>query len=524
MSKYQHILSAFIIVFSTGILIGCSEPATTDSHDATPEATATAHSHETPGEDCFICNPAKRDSKRLWCKEHGRYEDRCFLCHPEIEDTTRLYCKEHFLYEDECFLCHPEILNNDEPDAAEPEARLIDGLTTVAELSDLPSALYCNEHDVLEEDCGICHPELLSTKEVGEGLKVRFASPESATKAGVETGLPGQENVIFGDAVLGELTFNANRLAVVTPFADGVIREVFVDVGESVKQGQLLAEVNSPTVADAKSDFVKALAEVERARLAFHREERLLKEEISSRMDYERAQAEFAVGESEVARAKQQLFNLGLTDVELASIEKTRSTSSILSLRAPFDGSIIERNAVFGTAVNAGSLVFRIADLETMWLEMSVPESEAMLLENGAKVRATFAAFPNENFDGELVWIASHIDESSRTVNARALMPNAGNRLKSGLFGNAVITKSVLSTCLTVPSDAVQTIDGQTIVFAKLENDLYEAKVVDVGPASGDQVSITRGLYSDDVIALSESYILKSELLKGKLGAGCVHD
>ena len=103
-------------------------------------------------------------------------------------------------------------------------------------------------------------------------------------------------------------------------------------------------------------------------------------------------------------------------------------------------------------------------------------------------------------------------------------MPNAGNRLKSGLFGNAIITQSVLTTCLTVPSDAVQTIDGQTIVFAKLEDDLYEAKVVEIGPASGDHISITAGLYPDDEIALSESYILKSELLKGKLGAGCVHE
>lgn len=513
------------MLLSTVAIIGCSESGTTDSHDAAPDSTAAAHNHDTPGETCFICDASKRDPQRLWCNEDGRYEDRCFVCHPEIEDKTRLYCKEHFLYEDECFLCHPELLEAGEPTAGEPQAsRVFDDLITIAELSDLPSPLYCNEHDLREDECGICHPELLATKEVGDGLKVRFASPESAAKAGVKTGLPGQGNVIFGEAVLGELTFNANKLAVVTPFANGVIREVFVDVGQSVKKGQLLAEVNSPTVADAKSDLVKSLAEAERARLAFKREESLLKGEISSRKDYERAQADYTVGASEVDRARQQLLNLGLTEEELASVEKTRSTSSILPLRAPFDGSIIDRDAVPGTAVDAGELVFRIADLATMWMELSVPESAAVQLQTGAKVRATFAAFPDENFDGELVWIASQIDESSRTVNARALMPNAGNRLKSGLFGNAIITQSVLTTCLTVPSDAVQTIDGQTIVFAKLEDDLYEAKVVEIGPASGDHISITAGLYPDDEIALSESYILKSELLKGKLGAGCVHE
>ena len=525
MSQVQRLLLVFLMLLSATVFVGCNKSELTENHDAMPNFTALAHTHETPDETCFICDASKRDPQRLWCNEDGRYEDRCFVCHPEIEDKTRLYCKEHFLYEDECFLCHPELLEQVKPVAVEPQARrILDDFISSAELSDLPSALYCNEHDVREDECGICHLKLLAHKEIGGGLKVRFASPESASKAGVVTGYAEPQEVTFGEAALGELTFNGNKLAVVTPFADGVIRSIFVDVGQSVEKGQLLAEMSSPTVANAKSDLVKALVELERALLAYEREESLLKGEISSKKNYEHAQADYAVGVSEVDRTRQQLLNLGLTEEELVSVEEKRTTSSILPLRAPFDGSIIERVAVVGTAVHTGALVFRIADLTTMWLELSVPESAAVRLQTGAEVRATFAAFPDEIFGGELIWIASHVDESSRTVNARALMPNLGKRLKSGHFGNAVIKHSASKYSLTVPSDAVQTIDSQTIVFARLEDDLYEARVVQIGPVSGDRISIIGGLFSDDEIAISESYILKSELLKAKLGAGCVHE
>ncbi|MDP7640527.1 MAG: efflux RND transporter periplasmic adaptor subunit, partial [Candidatus Hydrogenedentes bacterium] len=373
----------FMSLTCVAMMIGCSDSRVPKNGDAGSDPITAVHAHETPGKTCFVCDGTKRDPQRLWCKEHGRYEDSCFLCHPEIEDKERLYCTEHFLYEDECFICHPELLEQSEPTVIEPQARgALDvfGFASKAELSDLPGTLYCNEHDVKEVECGICHPELLANQEIGEGLKVRFASPESAKKAGVRTGLPNEAAVTIGKHALGQLTFNKNKLALVTPFADGVIRNIFVDVGEFVKKDQLLAEVNSPAVADAKSALVKALVDVERTRLAYQREDGLLKREVSSRQDYEDAQAAYAVSKSEVDRARQQLLNLGLREEELASVQKTRSTSSILPLRAPFDGSIVEREAVLGTAVEAGTSVFQVADLTTMWLELSVAEGEAVRL------------------------------------------------------------------------------------------------------------------------------------------------
>ena len=91
----------------------------------------------------------------------------------EPRDPNRLWCGEHGVYEDECLICHPEL-------AARGKSEPLEAATTIAR----GDVLYCEEHEVFEAECGICHPELLGGLEVGEGLKVRFASIESAPEGG----------------------------------------------------------------------------------------------------------------------------------------------------------------------------------------------------------------------------------------------------------------------------------------------------------------------------------------------------
>lgn len=544
---------ATLLIALTALLLGCSEQAADNANitmtaaaasEAEPAAVATAHVHVTPGETCFICDPAKREEGRLWCKEHGRYEDRCFLCHPELEGKDRLYCTEHFLYEDECFLCHPELA--EEPDAEESAAEepvaaapagarsevasaAVDSAGTAlfasrADRSDILNALFCREHGVNENECGICHPELIGSLAVGEGLKVRLESIDSARKAGVRLGYASAAPPVVGAQALGELTFNRNKLAVVSPVADGIIQHVLVDVGDTVEEGQLLAEVSAPAIADAKSAFVKALVDLERTRKTYEREKGLMERKITAEQDYEQARAAYDATASEVERARQQLFNLGLSKAEVEEVHSSRSTSSTLPLRAPFAGTIVERDAVMGTAVQTGAELFQVADLETMWFELSVPETSAAGLAPGVDVVAEFDALPGETFAGEITWVSAKVNEATRMVNVRATLANPEYRLKSGFFGRAILAETAAPSGLTVPSDAVQTVDGRSVVFAKLEDDLYETRLVTTGQTVGDRLVINAGLTPQDQIAVAEAYLLKSELLKARLGAGCVDE
>lgn len=469
-------------------------------------------------DECFFCDTTLREAGRLWCVEHERYEDRCFICHPEIQEADRLWCEEHKLYEDECFFCHPE-LREGQNQKMEAE------ISPIANDNPLfASELQCLEHDLLEMECGICHPELINTLQSGQGLKIRLESSKSAEKAGVKTVFPTQGNSLPGVAFLGDLSYDRNRLARVTPLADGVVKRVLVDLGDSVLKGQVLVEIASPEIARAKSDYLSALANETLKELVFKREKELLEKKISAQQEYDQALAEYQMAKNTAAMARQQLLNYGLKDEQIREVVETRSSSSRLSVLAPLSGTITERNAVIGEAVIQGDILFSVTDLSAMWLELLITEDKLGLIKVGDRVEATFDASPGIKFPGQLIWISSSIDNITRTVKARAILPNDELTLKNGMFGKVNLIGKESEPGFILPSDALQWFDETPVVFVKLEDDLYDLRKVSLGGKTKEQVEIFSGILLNDEVVVAHSYTLKSEFLKSRLGAGCVDD
>lgn len=520
--------------------------------------------HSTYEDECLICHPELKDKKKpkveepdpglLLCKEHGVYEDQCFVCHPEIKpspddlDPARLFCKEHGVYEDTCFLCHPELkeklkkapqpktekrdpdrlwckehdVYEDECDKCHPELKDKKKGASAAS-ADNSKALMCKEHGVPELECGICHSDRLANMAVGDGMKVRFASGASTSKAGVEMGNPATSSGGAGQQLLGQVSFNRNKLAMVTPLGGGVVTEVLKDVGDMVEAGDVLATVQSPDIAEARSEYLKVLAEGHLTQQTLAREQDLHKREISARQDLEQAQAAAAVADAAVAESKQHLLNLGLSKDELAAVASEGATSS-MQVRAPFAGTIIERTAVMGTAVEPGDALFTVADLSSMWMQLSVPEAELSSMQVGALVQARFEAYPGVAFEGEISWVAPTVNADTRMLEVRAILANPQGLLKEGLFGRASLAGFAQRAGVTVPADAVQDVDGKAVVFRKLEDDLFETRLIETGGLQDGSIAILAGLAPDDEIVTQGSYIMKSELLKARLGAGCTDD
>ena len=489
-----------------------------DGHDHAAESTvavAAAHSHEKPDETCFICDPAKREKGRLWCKEHGRYEDRCWLCHPELEDKDRLYCKEHGLYEDECFLCHPELkdANKSAPDAAAPAA---DAATNHGS-----KELFCKEHGVAESECGICHPDLAGALEPGQSLKVRFPSPESADKSGVRVGQPHPADAFPTVRTYCSSEYNLNTLARVTPLAAGVIRKVTHDVGDCVQRGDVLVELHSPQAASAKSEYLVARVELENRHQNLQREQRLIEQKIGARKDYLDAEAAHRTAEFAVNTTRQNLLNLGMTEAEIEAVVQSQDTSARLLVRAPFDGTLVERAAVAGEAVEVGESLFTIADLSTRWLKLSVSSRHISRVHVGQTVKARFDELPGVVIEGRITWVDTAVDPRSRMVQARAVVTEQTDRVKTGLFGDAEIILGEPSPAMLVPRDAVQRHENGTYVFVREQPDLFALRRVAIGASAGDTVEVLAGLSSNDPIVADGSFIVMSEFLKSRLGAGC---
>ncbi|MBZ0109344.1 MAG: efflux RND transporter periplasmic adaptor subunit [Candidatus Scalindua rubra] len=453
-----------------------------------------------------------RDSNRLWCKEHGVYEDECLICRPESgakaekssQNPKRLWCNGHSVYEDECFICHPELkLNNSEVPSAE---------------------LYCEEHRMPEQECGICHPELTASLIPGEGLKVRLKSPESAVKAGVIATAPDEGEPAATHSVLCQVTYNMNYLARITPLTSGVIRRVLVNVGAYVSKGDVLVEIVSSEIAGAKVDYLTAIANQTLKELVYNREKGLFEKKICSQHEYQQALTEYQVATNTTNTSRQQLLNYGLTEAELQEIIDTRSSSSTIPLRSPFSGTIIERNAVIGEAVGRGDTLFSLADLSTMWLELSIPEYMLSSFKVGDTVEASFDSFPGTRLRGDLIWVASHIEEESRMLKARAMVKNPEFLLKHRMFGQVSLLSEQFNKVLYVPVESIQRFNNRSFLFVKLSDDLYEIRSIVPGSRNGDKIEILDGVSIHEKVVVEGSFTLKSEFLKSRLGAGCVHE
>ena len=503
------LLAAVMALF----LAGCTESQisseasakTGHDHGHGGETVALCEPHGAPVSLCFVCDPDLREKDRLWCREHARYEDRCFVCHPELEDPDRAWCAEHFLYEDECVLCRP-------------------GLAGAYGRTSIPEDLRCLEHDVLELECGICHPELAAELEPGDGLKVRLRSAASADLAGLQTVKPEQAVDRRDAGFLARVVWNENTFAHVTPFAGGVIREVHANLGDTVRRGEKIAALSSPEVARAKSAYLTALAEEELARTVLVREQQLVEQRVSAQQDLDQARAAHRMAMNTASMARQQLMNYGLTEADVHRLETTGSTSSRLDILAPLSGTIVDRHAVPGEVVEPGDALFSLADLSTMWLELSVPEDRVASIRVGLEVVAGFDAQAGLENRGRLIWIGSSVDEASRMVKAKAEVPNPEGLLRHGMFGHARIAAAPDGDGLFIPRDALQLVDGETYVFVRLEDNLFELRRVLPGSSTGRRVSILDGISPHEPVVAEHSFVLKAELLKSRLGAGCVHD
>ena len=383
----------------------------------------------------------------------------------------------------------------------------------------------CEEHQVLENECGICHPQKAEALKTGQELKVRFESTKAVSKAGLQTAKPRVADTQPSVRVVSEVSYNENKLARITPVVAGIVREVYVDVGQSVEAGDALIQIHSAEIASAKTALISLDVDAALQSQECRRERRLAKKKISSTRDLQVAEAACRTAAMAVNMARQKLLNLGFTDAEIEKILQQQDASALLTIRAPLSGTIVYRNAVVGEVAQTGEDLFKVADLSTMWLSLSIPSDKADQVQVGMHVIASFGDSGPTKASGVITWVATSFGERSRMLVARATVDNADRKLRAGMFGYAkILTGPAHESAVTLPADAVQQFENKPYVFVKLEEDLYSLRRVQVYDRSEKrQVSITGVRPTEDVIVVG-AFTAMSEFLKSRLGAGCVDE
>ena len=472
--------------------------------------------HGVPEKFCTLCHGELKD-KLMLCKEHGNIpEDICTLCHPEVEKKYNLVtCKEHGLPESFCFKC-----------GKGPSASL-----------NLPDDGWCAAHGKPEALCQECAElqakgQPLPVTKTGtakvcrEPLPiVRLASARLARQVGIQTTEVTEEEHAHRLIANAETAYDANRYADITPRVSGFIREVRVDLGRAVKQGDILCVIDSAEVSSAKTQYLSAQAASKLAQATADRTQALTRSgAVAGKAELEVMTA-LNQAQASVMDSEQKLRNLGFGDNELTGILKTKDTRNLLSVVAPINGTVVLRHAVKGEAVRPTAQLFAVADTSKMWLWVDVYESDIQKVKPSQSVSFTVSGTSPEDIlatVGEVTWIGAEVNEQTRTARIRAELANPNGRLRANQFGEATIQIGPPHKAVVVPKESVQRKDKVDVVFIPEGEGAYRPQRVTTKPTDRSEVlEVTWGLKPGQRVVSKGAFLLKTEIMKGAIGAGC---
>jgi len=272
---------------------------------------------------------------------------------------------------------------------------------------------------------------------------------------------------------------NVTRTVHVTARVSGKVERVNVRLGDSVQRGQVLAIIASPDVADAYSDWQKAEADQQLAHQALARAQLLYVHKAIAKRELEAAEGNAAKSDAELRRVEERLHILG---------GSTQQPSPEIALRAPISGTITEQNTAFGEGVktpdNTPSL-FTIANLEDVWVVGNVYEKDFANVHLGDAADVSFAAFPGRTWHGRVSNLSSILDPSTRTLQARVVLPNPGGLLRPQMFGELLVHSQQQHVATVVPTSAVIRLEDKDFVYVPDGPGRFRRVTVAAGPEVG---------------------------------------
>lgn len=491
---------------------------------------------------CIKCHPELVGaSAKDWCPEHGLPESKCTICHPELLTTGVAgdWCPEHDVPESSCTLCHPEIAVKGA--IARPETSATVSLVSnptqaaVGSSAAKPATPTPATAPATVEGSAKKDPKTCQT----HNMRVQFATANAVTKAGVSFGQVVERPMTAMLTANAEAGYDRTRLAQISSPIAGKVWRVEKEVGQVVKKGAVVALIDSAEVGRAKAEYLQAAVALD---LKTKTSNRLRQSSESGlRTEVELQEADAAVAESQIRlfNARQALVNLGLA-VEgdapptqqgvhflglppsiAGTLDRKTTTANLVPLVAPFDGTVIQRDAVAGEVVDPSKPLFAVADTTRMWVTADVPLADARRIAVGQSVAFRADGAPDETTRGTVAWKSTAVDDQTRTVKVRADVENADGRLLANTFGKASVTIRETSTAIAVPSEAVQWEGCCNIAFVRLTDEIFQTRKLKLGATANGYTEVLIGLLPGEVVATGGSHVLKSEILKSALGAGC---
>ncbi|HEX9733770.1 MAG TPA: efflux RND transporter periplasmic adaptor subunit [Thermoanaerobaculia bacterium] len=351
---------------------------------------------------------------------------------------------------------------------------------------------------------------------------------EAVAGAGIRTE-PVTERALAGElSTTGHVDFDQDRLAHVSPRITGRVHRVRAVLGQDVRAGDTLAEIDSIELGRAKAELLQARARQDLARTSYERERRLFEEGIVSDQEVQVAEAERREATAVLRTAEETLHLYGLDQRQVDALRYDDPKASVYPLQAPFAGTIVERHATLGELVTPERNLFTLAGLERVWIWIDVYQRDLGRVHLGDGVRARIDAYPDAVFVGEVSYLSSQVDADTRTVRARIDVPNPERRLRPGMFVQVELSDPHVEEGQTprspvVPESAIQRDGDASFVFVAAGPNRFARREILTGRRSGGWVELLEGPEIGAEVVVEGAFLLKSTAARESLGEGHAH-
>jgi len=284
----------------------------------------------------------------------------------------------------------------------------------------------------------------------------------------------------------GNLQIDERKEFALSTKFDGWIQKLYINfTGQKVTKGQKLVDIYSPKLVAAQQELITAV-------------------------NYEYSIKGLSKGKMiDNARKKLELFDISTEEIE--NIVKTKKATKYMTLYAPFNGTVLAKNAIEGEMVKAGVEIIKMADLSNLWLKADIYESDLEKISIGSKTEVNFSYNPTKIYSGNISFIYPTINPLTRTATIRINLTNNNDELKPAMYGNVKIMGNNLGETLAVPETAILRSGKNDIVILSLGDGKFKPADVKLGLYSDGFYQVISGLKQNDVIVSSGQFMIDSE-------------
>ncbi|MCR9145095.1 MAG: efflux RND transporter periplasmic adaptor subunit [bacterium] len=314
---------------------------------------------------------------------------------------------------------------------------------------------------------------------------------EQIRRMGVVTEIAGRRKIARKIRSVAHIDYNESAEALMNSRVDGWVEKLYARfTGQTIKRGQALAAIYSPELVSTQEEYLQL----------FQRAQSLTSDAAKSEM------------ERLLAAARGRLRNWNISPAQIRSIERSGKAQRLLTLYSPYSGVVVEKMVTEGAHVKAGTDLFKIVDLSTVWAYVHIPEKDMPFVSQGMPAEMIIPQLPGESFAGSVSFVFPFMEMESRDLKIRLSFRNPGFRLKPGMYATILLEKELQGEQLVVPTSAVIRSGTRNVAFVYHGDGEFEARVIRTGVVDGaGGVQVIEGIVEGEAVVVSGQFLLDSE-------------